>query len=301
MKKRKALEDTAMNIKSLKEEVDQSLKAYFDREREYNKVLYDSMAYSINVGGKRVRPILMLLSYYIYKSDYKKVLSPAMAIEMIHTYSLIHDDLPCMDNDDLRRGKPTNHKVFGEAIAVLAGDALLNEAMKVLVDYSLEEGRDALRATKIIADAAGSDGMIGGQIVDIINEEKEEISLDELNYMHLKKTGELIKASILAGGVLAGASDKDIKKLEEFGYKLGLAFQIKDDILDVVGNAEDLGKNVHKDQECNKNNYITIFGLEECKDKCVNLTEECIEILSSIEGNTEPLKELTIGLLERKF
>ncbi|ELC8441712.1 polyprenyl synthetase family protein [Clostridium perfringens] len=290
-----------MNISSLKEEVDQSLKAYFDREREYNKVLYDSMAYSINVGGKRVRPILMILAYYIYKSDYKKVLSPAMAIEMIHTYSLIHDDLPCMDNDDLRRGKPTNHKVFGEAIAVLAGDALLNEAMKVLVDYSLEEGRDALRATKIIADAAGSDGMIGGQIVDIINEEKEEISLDELNYMHLKKTGELIKASIMAGAVLAGASDKDIKKLEEFGYKLGLAFQIKDDILDVVGNTEDLGKNVHKDQDCNKNNYITIFGLEECKDKCVNLTEECIEILSSIEGHTEPLKALTMMLLERKF
>lgn len=290
-----------MNISSLKEEVDQSLKAYFDREREYNKVLYDSMAYSINVGGKRVRPILMILAYYIYKSDYKKVLSPAMAIEMIHTYSLIHDDLPCMDNDDLRRGKPTNHKVFGESIAVLAGDALLNEAMKVLVDYSLEEGRDALRATKIIADAAGSDGMIGGQIVDIINEEKEEISLDELNYMHLKKTGELIKASIMAGAVLAGASDKDIKKLEEFGYKLGLAFQIKDDILDVVGNTEDLGKNVHKDQDCNKNNYITIFGLEECKDKCVNLTEECIEILSSIEGHTEPLKALTMMLLERKF
>lgn len=290
-----------MNISSLKEEVDQYLKAYFDREREYNKVLYDSMAYSINVGGKRVRPILMILAYYIYKSDYKKVLSPAMAIEMIHTYSLIHDDLPCMDNDDLRRGKPTNHKVFGEAIAVLAGDALLNEAMKVLVDYSLEEGRDALRATKIIADAAGSDGMIGGQIVDIINEEKEEISLDELNYMHLKKTGELIKASIMAGAVLAGASDKDIKKLEEFGYKLGLAFQIKDDILDVVGNTEDLGKNVHKDQDCNKNNYITIFGLEECKDKCVNLTEECIEILSSIEGRTEPLKALTMMLLERKF
>lgn len=290
-----------MNISSLKEEVDQSLKAYFDREREYNKVLYDSMAYSINVGGKRVRPILMILAYYIYKSDYKKVLSPAMAIEMIHTYSLIHDDLPCMDNDDLRRGKPTNHKVFGEAIAVLAGDALLNEAMKVLVDYSLEEGRDALRATKIIADAAGSDGMIGGQIVDIINEEKEEISLDELNYMHLKKTGELIKASIMAGAVLAGASNKDIKKLEEFGYKLGLAFQIKDDILDVVGNTEDLGKNVHKDQDCNKNNYITIFGLEECKDKCVNLTKECIEILSSIEGRTEPLKALTMMLLERKF
>ncbi|HHL2066008.1 TPA: polyprenyl synthetase family protein [Clostridium perfringens] len=290
-----------MNINSLKEEVDQSLKAYFNKDREYNKVLYDSMAYSINVGGKRIRPILMLLSYYIYKSDYKKILTPAMAIEMIHTYSLIHDDLPCMDNDDLRRGKPTNHKVFGEAIAVLAGDALLNEAMKILVDYSLEEGISALKASKIIADAAGSDGMIGGQIVDIINEDKEEISLKELDYMHLKKTGELIKASIMSGAVLAEASEGDIKKLEDFGYKLGLAFQIKDDILDVVGNAKDLGKNVHKDQESNKNNYITIFGLEECKKKCVNITEECIEILSSIEGNTEPLKVLTMKLLERKF
>ncbi|MGG5462443.1 polyprenyl synthetase family protein [Clostridium sp. B9] len=290
-----------MNISSLKVEVDQSLEAYFDKEREYNKVLYDSMAYSVNVGGKRVRPILMLLTYSIYKDDYKKVMPAAMAIEMIHTYSLIHDDLPCMDNDDLRRGMPTNHKKFGEAIAVLAGDALLNEAMKVLIDYSLEYGRDSLRATKIIADAAGSDGMIGGQIVDIINEEKEEISLDELNYMHLKKTGELIKASIMSGAVLAGASERDITKLEDFGYKLGLAFQIKDDILDVVGNAEDLGKNVHKDQDCNKNNYITIFGLEECKNKCISLTEECIEILNSIEGNTEPIKELTRKLLERKF
>lgn len=290
-----------MNISSLKGEVDQYLEEYFSKEREYTKVLYDAMAYSVNVGGKRVRPILMLLSYGIYKDDYKKILKVSSAMEMIHTYSLIHDDLPCMDNDDLRRGKPTNHKVFGEAIAVLAGDALLNEAMKILVDFSLEYGRDALIATKIIADAAGADGMIGGQIVDIINEDKEEISLDELNYMHLKKTGELIKASILSGAVLAGASERDINKLEDFGYKLGLAFQIKDDILDIVGNTKDLGKKVHKDQEGHKNNYITIFGLEECKNKCVDLTEECIDILSSIEGNTEPLKEITMVLLERKF
>lgn len=290
-----------MNISSLKGEVDQYLEEYFSKEREYTKVLYDAMAYSVNVGGKRVRPILMLLSYGIYKDDYKKILKVSSAMEMIHTYSLIHDDLPCMDNDDLRRGKPTNHKVFGEAIAVLAGDALLNEAMKILVDFSLEYGRDALIATKIIADAAGADGMIGGQIVDIINEDKEEISLDELNYMHLKKTGELIKASILSGAVLAGASERDINKLEDFGYKLGLAFQIKDDILDIVGNTKDLGKKVHKDQEGHKNNYITIFGLEECKNKCVDLTEECIDILSSIEGNTEPLKEITMILLERKF
>ena len=161
-----------MNINSLKEEVDQSLKAYFNKDREYNKVLYDSMAYSINVGGKRIRPILMLLSYYIYKSDYKKILTPAMAIEMIHTYSLIHDDLPCMDNDDLRRGKPTNHKVFGEAIAVLAGDALLNEAMKVLVDYSLEEGTSALKATKIIADAIDANAASGATAAPMLAQPK---------------------------------------------------------------------------------------------------------------------------------
>lgn len=290
-----------MNISSLKEEIDESLREYFNCNRKFNKVLYDSMAYSINVGGKRIRPILMLLTYYIYKEDYKKILKPAMAMEMIHTYSLIHDDLPCMDDDDLRRGQPTNHKVFGEAIAVLAGDALLNEAMKVLIDYSLQEGKDALKATKVIMDASGSDGMIGGQIVDIINEKKEEISIEELDYMHLKKTGELIKASIMAGAILAKASEEDIKNLKEFGYKLGLAFQIKDDILDVVGNAKDLGKNVHKDQGNNKNNYITLFGLEECKRKCVDITRECIDILDKIEGNVEPLKVLTIKLLERKF
>lgn len=290
-----------MNINSLKEEVDQALEEYFNKNREFNKVLYDAMAYSINVGGKRIRPILMLFTYNIYKDDYKRILKPAMAMEMIHTYSLIHDDLPCMDNDDLRRGKPTNHKVFGEAIAVLAGDSLLNEAFKVLVDYSIKEGENALKATKVIIDSAGSDGMIGGQIVDIINEDKEEISLEELDYMHLKKTGELIKASIMAGAILAKASKGDIKKLEDFGYKLGLAFQIKDDILDVVGNAKDLGKNVHKDQGCNKNNYITLFGIEECKKKCVNITRECIDILEGLEGNVEPLKVLTNKLLERKF
>ena len=289
-----------MNINSLKEEVDQSLKAYFDKDREYNKVLYDSMAYSVNVGGKRIRPILMLLSYYIYKSDYKKILTPAIAIEMIHTYSLIHDDLPCMDNDDLRRGKPTNHKVFGEAIAVLAGDALLNEAMKILVDYSLDEGISALKATKIIADAAGSDGMIGGQIVDIINEDKEEISLKELDYMHLKKTGELIKASIMSGAILAEASERDIKKLEDFGYKLGLAFQIKDDILDVIGSTEKLGKNVLSDKENDKTNFITMHGLDYCIKECEKLTNESIKILDSLSVDTEALKFLTKKLLDRE-
>ena len=187
-----------MNINSLKEEVDQSLKAYFNKDREYNKVLYDSMAYSINVGGKRIRPILMLLSYYIYKSDYKKILTPAMAIEMIHTYSLIHDDLPCMDNDDLRRGKPTNHKVFGEAIAVLAGDALLNEAMNIFFDFSLKNGENSLRACSIISKASGADGMIGGQVVDIESEGKS-IDMEKLDFIHMNKTAAIIVIIIING------------------------------------------------------------------------------------------------------
>ena len=222
----------------------------------------------------------------------------AAAIEMIHTYSLIHDDLPCMDNDDLRRGKPTNHKVYGENIAVLAGDALLNEAMILLMDFSIKYGRDALVAAREIAYAAGADGMIGGQVVDIINEGKR-ISKDELNYMHLKKTGELIRSSIVAGAILAEADKSEIDLLNKFGMNLGLAFQIKDDILDVTGDVEKLGKNTLAD--VNKSNFITMYGLEECKVMCEDLTAECITILDKISVNTDILKELTIELLKRDF
>lgn len=288
-----------MNINSLKEEVDQSLKAYFNKDREYNKVLYDSMAYSINVGGKRIRPILMLLSYYIYKSDYKKILTPAMAIEMIHTYSLIHDDLPCMDNDDLRRGKPTNHKVFGENIAVLAGDNLLNEAMILMMDYAIKNGGNSLKAAYEIACSAGAEGMIGGQVVDVISEGKA-ISKDELEYMHAKKTGALIRASIVAGAILAGACEEDIKVLREYGEKLGLVFQIKDDILDVVGDADVLGKNIHADEEHDKTNFISVYGLDKCRELCETLSRECVELLKTLTVGSQCLVDLTYDLLNRE-
>ncbi|MGL5245770.1 MAG: polyprenyl synthetase family protein, partial [Sarcina sp.] len=208
----------------------------------------------------------------------------------------------CMDDDDLRRGMPTNHKVFGEAIAVLSGDALLNEAMNILFKYSLENGINALRASKEICEAAGAEGMIGGQIVDIINEGKDKkISLDELNYMHLKKTGELIKSAVISGAILADAADKDINLLKEYGYKLGLAFQIKDDILDIVSTTEDLGKNVRSDIDNDKTNYVSLFGIEECEEKCNVLTEECLNILNSLNGNVTPLREITLSLLHRKY
>ena len=288
-----------MEINNLKKDIDNYLESYFIGKGTYNGIIYDSCSYSLNIGGKRVRPILLLLTYYIYKEDYKKVMPMAAAIEMIHTYSLIHDDLPCMDDDDLRRGKPTNHIKFQENIAVLAGDALLNEAMIIMMDYALKNKGNSLNAAYEIAIAAGAEGMIGGQVVDIISEGKR-ISKDELEYMHSKKTGELIKASILAGGILANAPESDLKALEEYGKKLGLVFQIKDDILDVVGDSNVLGKNTHTDKEHNKTNFISVFGLEKCTELCKSLTEECIQILENLSVNAECLIELTYTLLNRE-
>jgi geranylgeranyl diphosphate synthase type II len=288
-----------MEINNLKQEIDEYLENYFKEKGTYNRIIYDSCSYSLNIGGKRIRPILLALSYYVYKEDYKKVMPMAAAIEMIHTYSLIHDDLPCMDNDDLRRGKPTNHVVFQENIAVLAGDALLNEAMIIMMDYSLKNNGNSLLAAHEVASAAGAEGMIGGQVVDIISEGKK-ISKDELEYMHSKKTGALIKASILAGAILADAPEEDLTILAEYGEKLGLVFQIKDDILDVVGNVEMLGKNVHVDEENDKTNFISVFGLEKCNELCETLSEECVENLKRLTVNADCLIELTYTLLNRE-
>lgn len=288
-----------MEINNLKKDIDDYLESYFIGKGTYNGIIYDSCSYSLNIGGKRVRPILLALTYYIYKEDYKKVMPMAAAIEMIHTYSLIHDDLPCMDDDDLRRGKPTNHIKFQENIAVLAGDALLNEAMVIMMDYALKNKGNSLNAAYEIGIAAGAEGMIGGQVVDIISEGKK-ISKDELEYMHSKKTGELIKASILAGGILADAPESDLKALEEYGKKLGLVFQIKDDILDVIGDSNVLGKNTHADKEHNKTNFISVFGLEKCTELCKSLTGECIQILKNLSVNAECLVELTKTLLNRE-
>lgn len=274
------------------------LDLYFNDKGSYNRIIYDSASYSLNIGGKRIRPILFLLTYGLYKENYKDVIEMASAIEMIHTYSLIHDDLPCMDNDDLRRGMPTNHKKFGESIAILAGDMLLNEAMSLLMLFSIKYGEKALIASREISEAAGPEGMIGGQVVDIIDENKQ-ISKEELIYMHNKKTGELIRASIVSAAILADAPKKDIEILNDFGLKLGLAFQVKDDILDIVGDVSKLGKNINSDK--NKSNFISLFGLEYCERECVKLTNECIELLRSLSVDAIELKELTLDLLNREF
>ena len=288
-----------MKFNEMKKEINEFLVNYFSNKGTYNKVIYDSASYSLNIGGKRIRPILMLLTYSMYKENWRDILEFSSAIEMIHTYSLIHDDLPCMDDDDLRRGKPTNHKVYGENIAVLAGDTLLNEAMNLMMRFSLKNGEKSLVAAEMIASASGPEGMIGGQVVDIINEGKK-ISEDELKYMHMNKTGALIKVSIMSGAILGEAPEEDIRKLEKFGENLGLAFQIKDDILDVIGSTEKLGKNVLSDEESNKSNFITMYGLEYCIKECERLTKESIEILDSLSVDTKDLKVLTKELLDRE-
>lgn len=285
-------------IEFYRDYINNYLNLYFDNKGSYNRIIYDSASYSLNIGGKRIRPILFLLTYGLYKDNYKDIIDMASAIEMIHTYSLIHDDLPCMDNDDLRRGMPTNHKKFGESIAVLAGDMLLNEAMSLLMLFSIKNGEKALLASREIAEASGPEGMIGGQVVDIIDENKV-ISKDELLYMHNKKTGELIRVSIVAAAILANAPKKDIELLNDFGLKLGLAFQIKDDILDIVGDVSKLGKNTNCDE--NKSNFITLFGLDYCERECIKLTNECVELLTSLSVDAKDLKELTLDLLNREF
>lgn len=289
-----------MKSKEVRESLNDYLKNYFNDKGNYNKIIYDSVSYSLNIGGKRIRPILMMLSYSMYKENWKDMLPMAAAMEMIHTYSLIHDDLPAMDNDDLRRGMPTNHKKYGEAIAILAGDTLLNEAMSLMMSFALKHGEKALKSAVEIAEAAGPEGMIGGQVVDIISEGKK-ISKDVLNYMHLNKTGELIRASVVVGAILAGANEDDKNKLNEFGQKLGLVFQIKDDILDVEGNVNKLGKNTFSDENNEKSNFISLYGLEYCKKECKDLTENCINILKTLSVDASELITLTYELLDREY
>lgn len=282
-----------------KDQINQWFAEYFEHKGTYEKIIYDAMEYSIINGGKRIRPILMMLVYNMYKDGIDEVIPFACALEMIHAYSLIHDDLPCMDDDDLRRGKPTNHKVFGESIAVLAGDSLLNEAFNIMLKEVVRDPNKA-RVAEFIGNKAGTKGMIGGQVVDIISEGKN-ISKEELDFIHLNKTAALIEAAIVPGAMLGGASEEEITTLGDFAIKLGLAFQIKDDILDVIGNEEKLGKKINSDIEKEKNTYVKLFQVEKCKEIAQKLTDECFDLLSKINRNTKELKVLTQFLLDRDF
>ncbi len=254
--------------------------------------LIEAMKYSLEAGGKRVRPRLVYEFNSICSGEANTATPFACAVEMIHTYSLIHDDLPCMDDDDLRRGKPSNHKVFGEDIALLAGDALLTMAFDVLTNENTVElaGYNACcKATNILAKYAGATGMVGGQVIDLLSENTNapiEI-IEEIDY---KKTACLIKAACEMGCVSANADEKQIKAASQYGECIGLAFQIQDDILDVTSSNEVLGKPVGSDKENCKSTYVSLLGIEKCKSLVAELTDKAIKALDEFKGNTESLK-----------
>ncbi|MBQ4466777.1 MAG: polyprenyl synthetase family protein [Firmicutes bacterium] len=254
--------------------------------------LYDSMKYSLTAGGKRLRPVLLLAACEFSGGNIKEALPYACAIEYIHTYSLIHDDLPAMDNDDLRRGRPTNHKVYGEAQAILAGDGLLNTAFEAMYKDMLlyfdqpDQMLKRVKAAYEIAKGAGVRGMVAGQTSDIESEEKD-ISNEMLEYIHINKTGALIKAAIMAGLSL-GDPDADMtERMERYAENLGLSFQIADDILDVVGNAEELGKNVGQDQKDHKNTYTSINGLDKAYERLDELSRDALKAIEDYYDNAE--------------
>ncbi|AEV68658.1 polyprenyl synthetase family protein [Acetivibrio clariflavus] len=267
------------------------------------KSIYNAMRYSLLAGGKRLRPVLSLAVCDMLGGDLKEVLPYACAVEMIHTYSLIHDDLPSMDNDDYRRGKLTNHKVFGEALAILAGDGLLNMAFELMLENTSSNCNNIenkVKAMGYIAKSSGVRGMIGGQVVDI-ESENNEVSVETLEYMHRLKTGALIKASVISAAIICNASNEDIQNLENYAEGIGLAFQIKDDILDVEGNIDKLGKNVGSDASNKKTTYVSIYGLEKSKQMLTEITESAIKSLDSFGGKAAFLKELAEYLVIREM
>lgn len=280
--------------------VEDGLRQNFQRKDNMQSVIYDACQYSLFAGGKRLRPVIMLASYEIFKDDCERIIPYACAMEMIHTYSLIHDDLPAMDNDDYRRGRLSNHKKFDEATAILAGDALLNKAFEVMLtaSVSFDDKQLAIQAMQTIANSSGTEGMIGGQIVDMYCNDSIK-TIDDLKYLQDHKTGAIIKSSAMAGGILAGASEKEIEALKEFAGKLGLAFQIQDDILDVEGDENVLGKPIGSDEENNKKTYVTMLGLETAKKTQEKLTYEAVKSLECFGDRASNLTNLAIKLLDR--
>lgn len=280
--------------------------AYLDtvlpKESEYPQELHRAMRYSVDAGGKRIRPILMRCVARAGGIDPDIVLPFAAALEMIHTYSLIHDDLPCMDNDDLRRGKPTNHKVFGEAKALLAGDALLTAAFSVAVRHSSLSAADTMECIRVLAEAAGPSGMVGGQFIDIdMEHDLQSRSSAVLEYIHSHKTGALIRVAAEIGAIAAGVGVRERERFVAYGTHLGKAFQIIDDILDVTGDSEAMGKTLGKDAAQEKFTYVWLYGVEKAQEKAREETDACYALLATMQCTTDELQALTRFLLERSF
>jgi geranylgeranyl diphosphate synthase type II len=275
--------------------VERYLETYYARFRnEPQKILFDSMDYSLLAGGKRLRSMLLLEFCHMVGGDWKKALPFAAAIEMIHTYSLIHDDLPCMDNDDFRRGKPTNHKVYGETMAILAGDALLTDAFTVASSASLP-AESVLQAIQVLSECAGSLGMVGGQVLDIQSEDRL-LTEQEVLDIQTRKTGALIRAACAMGAIAGGATPEQYDAACQYAAGLGLAFQIRDDMLDVIGSAEELGKSVGTDQD--KNTFVRLYGLQQCEELVKKYTDYAVSALQCFP-EAESLRCLALDLVVR--
>ena len=286
------------------EEVEQVIQSFLPEEVGYQKTVLEAMNYSVLAGGKRLRPMLMEETYKLF-GGCGKIVEPFMAaIEMIHTYSLVHDDLPAMDNDEYRRGRKTTHVVYGEGMAILAGDGLLNFAFETAMKaFDVEPANPAIgKALQVLAKKAGIFGMIGGQTADIEaeNMDQSKVSNDLLLFIHENKTAALIQGSMMIGAILAGASEEDVKALEKIAYNVGIAFQIQDDILDITSSLEVLGKMTGSDEKNNKVTYVTLNGMEKSKEDVEKLSKEALDLLSSFENKNEFLNQLIEELITRE-
>ena len=278
------------------------IKNYIPVDTNMQQTVVDAMEYSLTVGGKRIRPILMLETYKVFGGEDNIIEPFFVAMEMIHTYSLVHDDLPAMDDDDYRRGMLTTHKKYGEAIGVLTGDALLNYAFEIMSEACLNNSNNMLapvKAMALLSKKAGLYGMIGGQVVDIESENKK-ISMDEINFIHKCKTAALIEGAMCIGAILAGASDEEVENVENIATKIGLAFQIQDDVLDVISSTEQLGKPVGSDEKNNKATFVTLYGLEKSRNEVKRLSSESINQLKKLD-NTDFIIDLAEYLINRKI
>lgn len=284
-------------------DIETRIRRFLPEQYEYQKTIVDAMSYSVLAGGKRLRPMLMEAAYQMFDGTGQDIDSFMAAIEMIHTYSLVHDDLPAMDNDMYRRGKKTTHAVYGEAMGILAGDALLNYAFETVADALVRYNGDMrmIRAYAVLSRKAGIYGMIGGQVVDVESEKKgQKVDQNCLDFIYRLKTGALIEASLMIGAILAGASDEEVALMEAAGTKLGLAFQIQDDILDVTSSLEVLGKPIGSDERNEKATYVAFEGLEKAKTEVERLSKEAVQILDGLKKDHTFLKELFLYLIHRE-
>ena len=285
-------------LTQLRSRVDAKLREYVAYSANCPPVLGQSMLYSVVAGGKRVRPLLTLLACEACGGTVEAALPAACAIELVHTYSLIHDDLPAMDDDDLRRGMPTNHKKFGEATAILAGDALLTQAFEIIA-REVQPPSVAAACCVELASAAGAEGMVGGQHADLEAETHPIRTIEQLEAIHRRKTGRLLSAALLMGGRIAQTSPQNLRSLQIYGDSIGLAFQIADDLLDVVGDAGKMGKGVRKDSDLNKLTYPSLLGLEESRRRAGGLVDRACEAVASLGPQTVHLQALARYIIER--